>query len=482
MVAITIPAWLAFEKVDIKIIGLFTLAQAPWSFKFLWSPLMDRCTLPFKRLSRKLGWTLVMQAGLLALTLWLAGLATHPDAIWMIASLTLAIAVASASQDIAVDAYTVEILERHEQGLAVGARTALYRGAMFLAGGLAITLAGSWSWPFVFAGIALLYVPLMLVTWFAPRPAADTSHTAVSVRAAVWDPFVGFLAKARALELLAFVLLYKLADNLAGGLLRPFLVQVGFNHVDVGLASATIGLVATLVGTLLGGILTTTIGLGHTLWISGALQITSNFGYVWIAVAGVDRVVMYGSMGFESFTSGMGTGAFSVLLLRMTQREFSATQYALFSSLFALPRIVAGPVTGVLVDAMGWVGFFLFTIVIGVPGLILLHRFSPLGVREPQIEALAPLAPRVLTRIDLMRRAVASGIVTFALAALSVSALNAIRLARATDGDFALLASLRQLFSPVHVGDWPRLLGVALFSVVIALATAATAAARVRRV
>src|SRR5206468_8337804 len=135
-----------------------TLAQAPWSFKFLWSPLMDRYTLPLDRLGRKLGWTLITQIALLAGTLWLAGLAGRPEAMWMIASLTFAIAFAAASQDIAVDAYAVEILEPHEQGVAVGARTALYRAAMFVAGGLAITLAGLWSWPVMFAIISLLYL------------------------------------------------------------------------------------------------------------------------------------------------------------------------------------------------------------------------------------------------------------------------------------------------------------------------------------
>jgi PAT family beta-lactamase induction signal transducer AmpG len=476
-----IPTWLAREGVDIKIIGLFTLAQAPWSFKFLWSPLMDRYALPLNHLSRKLGWTLAMQLALLALTLWLAGLATHPEAIWVIGSLTFAIAFAAASQDIAIDAYAVEVLEPHEQGVAVGARTAIYRAAMFVAGGLAITLAGWWSWPVMFAVIALMYLPMMVVTFFSPRPTTEKLHAPQSLREAVWEPFLGFLAKRRALELLAFVCLYKLADNLAGSLLRPFLVQIGFDDIDVGVATASIGLAATLSGTFLGGMLTTAMGLGHALWVFGALQIISNLGYVWIAIAGVDRIVMYSAMGFESFTSGMGTGAFGVLLLRMTQKQFSATQYALFTSLFALPRIVAGPVTGVMVDAMGWLDFFLFTIVIGVPGLFMLQRFSPLGVREPQIEALAEVQPRLLTRADLILHAFVGGAIGFIVAAFSVATLNAFKLQRATHESFDLLAPLWSLFTPAQLGEWIALFGVTLFSVVIALATAATAAARSHR-
>jgi PAT family beta-lactamase induction signal transducer AmpG len=482
LVWIAIPTWLAREGVDIRVIGLFTLAQAPWSFKFLWSPLMDRYTLPLPRLGRKLGWTLMWQIALLVSTLLLGGVAFKPDIIWLIGSLTLAIAFASASQDIAIDAYAVEILEPDEQGVAVGARIAIYRAAMFVAGGLTITLAGLWSWPAMFTLLALLYVPMMAVTLFAPKSAADRLHTPPSLREAVWDPFVGFLSKHRALELLAFVVLYKLADNLAGSLVRPFLVQVGFNDFDVGIATATIGLAATLIGTFLGGMLTTTMGLGHALWVFGALQILSNFGYVLIAQVGVNRPLMYGAMGFESITTGMGTGAFSVLLLRMTQKQFSATQYALFSSLFALPRILAGPVTGVMVDAIGWHEFFWFTIALGIPGMLMLQRFAPLGTREPEIETLAEIHPQRLSQGALIGRGLLGGAVAFAISALAVALLEAAkRLHQAPNNSFDLLTPLTSLFTPAGVSDWVSLLGVILFSVVFALATAATAAARSKR-
>ncbi|MDH3563250.1 MAG: MFS transporter, partial [Gammaproteobacteria bacterium] len=415
LVWIAIPTWLAREGVDIRIIGLFTLAQVPWSFKFLWSPLMDRYALPLPRIGRKLGWTLLWQIALLIGTLSLGGVVLRPEMLWIIGSLTLAIAFASASQDIAIDAYAVEVLEPDEQGVAVGARIAIYRAAMFVAGGLTITLAGLWSWPMMFTLLALMYLPLMAVTLLAPKSTADRLQTPPSLREAVWEPFVGFLAKRRALELLAFVVLYKLADNLGGALVRPFLVQTGFNDFDVGIATATIGLITTLVGTFLGGVLTTAMGLGHALWVFGVLQIASNFGYVLIAEIGVNRPLMYAAMGFESLTTGMGTGAFSVLLLRMTMKQFSATQYALFTSLFALPRILAGPVTGVMVDAIGWREFFLFTIAVGIPGMLMLQRFSPLGRRDPEIQQLAEIEPRVITRMELLRRAILGGLAGFAL-------------------------------------------------------------------
>jgi len=321
----------------------------------------------------------------------------------------------------------------------------------------------------------------MLVTTLAPRPELDQTSAPMSLQAAVWEPFVSFLTKARALEILAFVVLYKLADNLAGALVRPFLVQIGFNDFDVGIATATIGLFATLLGTLLGGVLTTSMGLGHALWVFGILQIASNFGYVLIAEIGVDRPLMYGAMAFESLTSGMGTGAFGVLLLRMTQKQFSATQYALFSSLFALPRILAGPVTGLTVDAIGWHDFFILTMVIGIPGMVLLQRFSPLGVRDPDMEALAAGHGVPITRRALALRALLGGVLGTALAAFVAALLGAFRQLRAAPQEsFDLWTPLAALVAPQDAGGWLELLGVLLFGALIALTTAAAAAAKAR--
>ncbi len=482
LVWIAIPAWLARAGVDIKIIGLFTLAQAPWSFKFLWSPLLDRYRLPLPRLGHKLGWTLFWQVGLLTATLLLGGVASHPDAIWLIGILTLSIAFASASQDIAVDAYAVEVLRPEEQGVAVGARTALYRSAMYISGGVAITLAGLWSWPAVFVLLAVLYAPLMLVTFFAPRPEIESGRGPASLRDAVWLPFVSFLTRARALEILAFVVLYKLADNLAAALVRPFLVQIGFNDFDVGIATATIGLVATLVGTFLGGMLTTALGLGHSLWVFGVLQIVSNLGYVLIADAGPDRLLMYSAMAFESLTSGMGTGAFGVLLLRMTQKQFSATQYALFSSLFALPRILAGPVTGVTVYAIGWHDFFILTMVVGIPGMVMLQRFSPLGLRNPDLERLTAGSQAPVSRRSLWLRAVLGGVAGTGVAGLVVALLDALRSLRAAPaGGFDFMTPLLGLVTPRSVNDWVAITGILLFGALMAITAAATAAARSHR-
>ena len=474
LVWIAIPDWMRSIGVDIRVVGLLTLAQAPWSFKILWAPLMDRWTPPF--LGRRRGWAAIAQVALLLLGLGLAGVGNHPDTPWVIGALALAIAFASATQDVAIDAYAVDVLRADEQGVAVGARIALYRAAMFVAGGLSITLAAEIGWPAVNVLLALCYLPMLIVTWRAPEP-DTTVPPPRTLRDAIWLPFLGFLARHRALEILAFVILYKLADNLAGALTRPFLIDMGYDELDRGVALATVGLAATLFGTFMGGFVTTLIGLGHALWAFGFLQIFSNVGYVLVANSPPDRWLMYGATGFESLTSGMGTGAFSVLLLRMTQKRFSATQYALFSSLFGLPRILSGPVSGFVVDALGWSAFYWITIASGLPGMLLLARFVPLGVREPEfvvepVRAAAPLGPRAL-----VLRGVAGALVTIGLTAFVLALLAALK-STASGGAFDLMAGVAPMLGPSGVADWVQLIGVLATGVITGLFVAAIAAAR----
>jgi PAT family beta-lactamase induction signal transducer AmpG len=203
----------------------------------------------------------------------------------------------------------------------------------------------------------------------------------------------------------------RFADQLAQALTRPFLIDMGYNATDRGIALATVGLTATIAGGFIGGWVTTVVGLGHALWMFGVLQIFSNLGYFLISRAtGPNLPLMFGAVGFELLTSGLSTGAFSVLLLRMTQKRFSATQYALFSSLFALPRLVAGPISGFVVDAIGWPVFFLSTMVVAIPGLVMLARFAPPGVREPVLVAeVADSVHRPLTQREITTRGLVRG-------------------------------------------------------------------------
>jgi PAT family beta-lactamase induction signal transducer AmpG len=475
----SIPDWMRDIGVDIRLVGLFTLAQAPWAFKVLWSPLMDRYVPPFW--GRRRGWMALTQIALAVLSLLLAGVGDHPDTIWVVGALALAIAFASASQDIAYDAYTVDVLRTEEQGAAAGARTAVYRAAMAVSGGAAITAAGEFGWGAVNAMLALLYIPILFLTWRSPEP-EEQPVPPPTLREAVWQPFIGFLARHRALEILAFVVLYKFADNLAQALTRPFLIDMGYSDYHRGIALATVGLVATFGGALIGGWITTLVGLGHSLWMFGLLQVFSNIGYYLLSRASEPSLpLMYAATSFELGTSGLGTGAFSVLLLRMTQKRFSATQYALFSSLFALPRLLAGPITGFAVDAIGWPTFFLSTMVLGIPGLVMLARFAPPGVREPEfiVEELtrrAPLSTSALTARGLIG-GILMGVGSFAVVAL-LAALKTMR--GQPEMGFQFSRALRQVAQPAGVADWVQLAGIMAFAAIGGLFVAATAAARRR--
>ena len=474
----SIPDWMRDIGVDIRVVGLFTLAQAPWAFKVVWSPLMDRYAPPFW--GRRRGWMALTQIALAILGLMLAGVGDHPDAIWVVGALALSIAFASASQDVAYDAYTVDVLRPEEQGAAVGARTAMYRAAMAISGGAAITAAAQFGWGFVNALLALLYIPILFLTWKAPEPEVRVAPPR-SLREAVWQPFIGFLTVHRALEILAFVVLYKFADNLAQALTRPFLNDMGYSADHRGIALATVGLVATMAGAFIGGWVTTLVGLGHSLWIFGLLQIFSNVGYFLLAgLGGPSLPLMYAATSFELFTSGLGTGAFSVLLLRMTQKRFSATQYALFSSLFALPRLLAGPVSGFAVDAIGWPAFYLATMVLGVPGLVMLARFVPPGVREPEfIVEDTRAAQRPLSGTQLVVRGLAGSVVLGLGSFVLVALLAALKVMREKPGaGFDFGTAMRQVGNPAGAADWIQLVGIVAFAVVGGLFIAAAIAAR----
>jgi PAT family beta-lactamase induction signal transducer AmpG len=473
----SIPDWMRSIGVDIRVVGLFTLAQAPWAFKVIWSPLMDRYVPPFW--GRRRGWMAITQLGLAVLGLMLAGVGRRPEALWVVGALALAIALASASQDIAIDAYAVEVLHQEEQGAAVGARIAIYRAAMLVSGGGAISLASRLGWPAVNVLLALVYVPVLALTWRAPEP-EDKIVAPKTLREAVWHPFLGFLARHRALEMLAFVLLYKLAEQLTQALTRPFLIDMGYGADQRGIALATIGMFATIAGAFVGGWVTTLAGLGHALWGFGFLQIFSNIGYYLIARAGRPNVpLMYGAIGFELFASGLATGAFSVLLLRMTQKRFSATQYALFSSLFAVPRLLAGPIAGFTADAIGWGPFFLSTLAMGIPGLVMLQRFVPIGVREP-VFAVEEVEPRPqLTPGGVAIRAVAGAAVTGASALLVAALLAALKTMREVQGaGFDLQSAIWQALHPVSITGWVQMVGIAAFALIGGLFVAAVAVAR----
>jgi len=475
-----IPDWMRDIGVDIRVVGLFSLAQAPWTFKVMWSPLMDRYVPRFW--GRRRGWMAVTQLALAVLGLLLAGVGRRPEALWVVGALAFAIAIASASQDVAIDAYAVEVLREDEQGVASGARTAVYRAALLVSGGAAISVAGRIGWPAVNALLALTYLPMLLLTWKAPEPEVEAPPPR-TLQEAVWHPFLGFLGRHRALEILAFVLLYKFADQLAQALTRPFLIDMGYNADQRGIALGTVTVVATVGGAFVGGWITTLAGLGHSLWIFGFLQVFSNVGYFLLSrLEQPNLAMMYGATSFELLTSGLGTGAFSVLLLRLTERRFSATQYALFSSLFALPRVIAGPITGFAVDAVGWSTFFLATMALGIPGLVMLARFVPPGVREPHftVEDVGRVAA-ARPSVSLIWRGILGGLVAGAGALALVALLGAMKAMRERPGEgFDFGAALWLAWHPPDVTYWLQLVAVMAFGLTAGLFVAAAVAARRR--
>jgi PAT family beta-lactamase induction signal transducer AmpG len=469
LVWIAIPVWMKEIGVDIRLVGLFTLAQAPWSFKFLWSPLVERYE-PFVVGGRR-GYILLAQIGLAIGCVLLALSSDHQDRVFVIAALCIAIAIVSATQDIALDAYTVDVLRDEEHGLAVGARTFMYRMGMNLAGPYAITLASWWGWKAVNVVLALSYLPCLLLTLWADEP-RRTEKGAPTFAAAVLEPLRSLASRPRALEILAFVVFFKLADNLAQSLQRPFFVEMGFGGLDVGFVTGTISSLAIGAGSILGGLLTNSIGLGRALWTTGVLQALSNLGYAWVAKAGAVSPVLYAATAFEYLTSGLGTGAFGVLLLRLTEKRFSATQYALLSSLFTLPRIFSGPPTGVLVDAIGWFNFFVLTVTFSIPGMVLLARFVPWGVREPVFTIdPATAAPPLLDRGRLLRRSL---LLVPAVSIASVAALGgleATKIFRAS-GLFPLAAESLKILLPGTIAAALSLAGALATGLVVGVGLA----------
>jgi MFS transporter, PAT family, beta-lactamase induction signal transducer AmpG len=494
LVWIALPAFLTYRGVDIKTVGIFSLAQAPWSFKFLWSPLMDRYGPRFGGMGRRRSWILVCQAmlllGILGLAAW-GGSAV----VGVVAALALFVAFASASQDIVIDAYAVEVLEREEQGVAVGARNAFARGAVLLSGAVTITLGQRLGWPPVFAVLALLFLPMALVVFWSPEPPVVAAPPR-SLRDAVFAPLLELFRRSGALPILGFLVLYKFGENLATALTRPFLIQKCFVPEDVGVATATIGLIGLIAGTFYGGASTDRIGLTRSLWIFGAIQAVGFLGYIAIdrmtpgtPCAGgsvgvivqplVHRLVMYLAIVVETFCQGMATGAFGVMLLRMTQKQFSATQYALFSSIFAVGRILAGPIAGFTVDAIGWTPFFLVCTAASVPGLVLLQRFAPIGGREPALDALEAVEAKPLSRSRLFAASTAVAVLAFAAAAAISALLAAFKAVRGHAGmALDLPGTLARVFAPASTADWLRLVGLAVVGLVSGLGAAAFLAAR----
>jgi PAT family beta-lactamase induction signal transducer AmpG len=366
----TLQAWLAAENIDIVAIGWFALVGQPYTYKFLWAPLMDRYVPPF--LGRRRGWLLVTQV-LLAAAIAFMGTLTPADSVWLLGATALTVAFLSASQDIVFDALRADWLERDERGPGAAVSVLGYRVAMLISGAGALILADQWlGWQATYWLMAALMGVGMVATWFVvePEPKGAVPKT---LDEAVVKPFAEFFTREGAVALLLLVVLYKLGDAFAGNLTTTFLLRgPGFSLTEVGAINKGFGLAATIFGALAGGALMAKMRLYRALLVFGLLQAVTNLGFMLLAASGKSYALMVTVIGLENLCGGMGTAAYVALLMALCDRRFSATQYALLSALSAVGRVYVGPVAGYLVAGFGWQAFFFFSFLIALPGLAVL--------------------------------------------------------------------------------------------------------------
>ncbi|HUV99496.1 MAG TPA: AmpG family muropeptide MFS transporter [Gallionella sp.] len=383
-----VPAWLRTEHIDLKVIGAFALIQFPYTWKFLWAPLLDRYAVP--ALGRRRGWMLLMQGGLLVVIATLGGFSPQKD-LPMIVLFTTLLALLSATLDIALDAYRRELLFDNELGLGNAVHVNAYRISGLVPGSLALILADHLPWNMVFMITALFMLPGMVMTLLVKEPhRADPPRT---LREAVVEPFHEFINRKgwqSALLILAFLFFYKLGDGLCTSLATPFYLDMGFSKSEIGLIAKNAGLWPAVIGALLGGIWMLKIGINRALWLFGAVQVVSIFGFYWLAIQGAQPEVttlhltqLAFVIGLEAFGVGLGTAAFVAYIAYTTHPAYTATQFALFTSLTAVPRTFVNATAGWLADQLGWGGFFLLCAGLAIPGMLLLLKVAPWGETQP---------------------------------------------------------------------------------------------------
>ena len=364
----TLQAWATVEQVSLQQIGFLTLVGTAYTLKFLWAPLVDRYAPPW--LGRRRGWMVLMQV-LLALGILAMGWLSPGQNLLPLALIAVFVAFCSATQDIAFDAYRSDVLHKDERGAGAALSVLGYRLAMLVSGGLALILADQWlGWGATYMLMGGLMLLAALASFWAPEPEVP-AQTPRSLTQAVIEPFNEFFSRPEAVTVLVLIVLYKLGDAFAGALSTTFLIRAaGYTATEVGTVNKLLGLAATIVGALAGGALMAWLGLYRSLLLFGVLQAISNLGFWLISVGPHSIWLMAAGVGIENLCGGMGTAAFVALLMGLCNQQFSATQFALLSALSAVGRTyLAGP----LVQYAGWPTFFLLTVLIALPGLLLLY-------------------------------------------------------------------------------------------------------------
>src|SRR3989338_902405 len=372
LTASTLQAWMTVDGVDLRAIGLFSLVGLPYTLKFLWSPIMDRFVPPL--LGRRRGWIVLTQ---IAIMLGIAAMSFNSprNALWLMGVIALIVAFTSASQDIVADAYRSDILREQERGLGAAVFVTGYRIAMLVGGAVALILSDQNGWQRTYLLMAGLMTLGILAAFFGNEPDDHGTHPK-TLQEAVWGPLHDFFSRPAAMVILLLIVLYKLCDAYAGTMTTPFLLRgIGFSATDVGTINKGLGLISVIFGAMVGGTLMIKLGLFRSLLIFGILQALSNLSFMALALAGKSYGMLIFAVAFENFSGGMGTASFISLLMALCNQRYSATQYALLSSLSALGRTFIAPTSGYVVESLGWALFFLITALSAIPGLWLLWHY-----------------------------------------------------------------------------------------------------------
>ena len=372
----TMQGWMTSQGINVKMLGLFTLVALPYSFKFLWSPLMDRFIPPL--LGRRRGWMLVMQlllvVGILAMSQF-----SPKDNLLLVSILAFGVSFFSASQDIAVDAFRTETLRSNELGPGASVGVLGYRIGLIVSGAVALILADptkgfNLSWHHVYLLMAACMAVSVLITLLAPEPKVNSKPPA-TLREAVVEPFGDFLRRRGAWEMLLFIFIFKLDVAMAQALPMPFFNDLKFDLGDIGAVNKGFGLIATIVGGLIGGAAMTRLGVYKSLWIFGLLQGLSGLSFTLLAIMGHNYPMMVTAIVVENACAGMGTTAYVAFIMSLCNKRFTATQFALLSSLMALAKAVVGPPAGWVAESCGWAWYYVIATLLAIPGLLLLLRY-----------------------------------------------------------------------------------------------------------
>ena len=365
-----LQAWMKEEGVDLAVIGLMALVGLPYTLKFLWAPVLDRYTIPL--FGRRRGWLLIAQTALVLAIIALA--ATNPaQRPWVVALAAFWVTFFSASQDIVIDAYRREDLADEELGLGSSLYINGYRTGMLLASGGGLIMADHIPFSMVYLIMAACLLPGILTTLLTPEPETPKG-TPQTLQEAIIQPFVEYFSRPEAIWILAFILFYKIGDTMASTMTTPFYLDIAFSKTEIGSIVKLFGFWATIAGSLAGGMIMLKVGIYRSLWLFGILQALSTAGFALLAQIGHSVPALAAVIAFENLSSGMGTAAYAAFMASITNQKFTATQYALLTSLMGIPRVVVSAGSGFMAKAMGWEGYFIFCTLIALPGLLMLLR------------------------------------------------------------------------------------------------------------